>query len=452
MGGNISVLVFDPGDMMPPPPMEGETPEETIANLLDYTRKQSAAFTSLLSQLMNAAQVGFKEMNDGSNTIYANENGVLTLAEAGSSTVTVDQATGTMTFSSSGEENLNGEEMVVEINSAAITLVSTTKTEAKATDPNADQTSANTAANAATYTGASIGVGYTDADITANNAQASAWLTTKIEPGEVRITSGGDIVLLNQMLIDYANDWTDDNASGLYMTTTKMGFFNTATNTWPSVINSDGTFGFIIDANNEVSHDGSQLTLKAEKGIIGFNSDNYFDITAGDINIKHNVDFFRTYNNGNLLDVHIGHPTTNYINILEGSTYDILGFDLLSCTLVSCSISGDQVNSGTMSPLRIAAGTFNNGRYEFTTTTTTGTAPLLIDQNDTDQPMIDLEGTTANDAVTSNFLVNTDDSTMNHSGVVNITGPKNSVWDSYGMMRVSINGTDRWIAVYNYNP
>lgn len=265
MAGNISVLDYDPGDMMPPPPLAGRTPEETIENLLEYTRKQSAAFTTLLSQLMNAAQVGFKSFYDGNNTISSNEFGVLTLADAGSSTVTVDPATGTMTFSSSGEENLDGEEMVVEINSAAITLISTTKTQADVTADN-ETFSQNSDIDALQTTNGPAEAG---ADVTADNGQGSAWLTTKVEAGAIRVTSGGDAVLLNQMLIDYANDWTDDNPSGLYMTTTKMGFFNTTTNAWPVVFNSDGSAVFeksvtigLVDSDNglQILVDGSGVS------------------------------------------------------------------------------------------------------------------------------------------------------------------------------------------------
>ncbi len=323
MSGNTSVLDYEAGDQFPMPPVAGETDAETIANLLDHASKQSAAFVSLLSQLMSAAQVGFTSMYDGTNTISSAQNGILTLAEGGSATVTVDQATGTMTFESTGEENLGGEAMVVEINATASTtisagLISISSTQVSDVGANADNTANNetfsqnsdidalqttngpAAASADVTTTilsqtvissgridltnsvflGTLGVGDTDADVTADSGQPSAWLTTKVEAGEIRITAGGDTVLLDQMLIDYANDWTDDNPSGLYMTTTKMGFFNTTTNTWPTVLNNDGTFSFTIDASNEVSHDGSKITVKAEEGKIGSATD-YFDITNG---------------------------------------------------------------------------------------------------------------------------------------------------------------------------
>lgn len=148
MSGNTSVLDYEAGDQFPMPPVAGETDADTIANLLDHASKQSAAFVSLLSQLMSAAQVGFTKMYDGTNTISSAQNGILTLAEGGSATVTVDQATGTMTFESTGEENLGGEAMVVEINATASTtisagLISISSTQVSDVGANADNTANN---------------------------------------------------------------------------------------------------------------------------------------------------------------------------------------------------------------------------------------------------------------------------------------------------------------------
>lgn len=73
------------------------------------------------------------------------------------------------------------------------------------------------------------------------------------------------------------------SGAGLYLGQDKMGYYNGTS--WATVINSNGTFSFKIDASNEVSHDGTSLTIKATKGKIGSSTD-YFDITNGAMQLK----------------------------------------------------------------------------------------------------------------------------------------------------------------------
>ena len=120
---------------------------------------------------------------------------------------------------------------------------------------------------------------YTAADKTSANPQSAAWLTTKIEPGNVRITSGGDTVLLSTLLKDSAT-WDNANPDGLYVSTTYIGFWNTVTNTWPVYIKNDGSCSFYIDANNQITLAAGAVTIKATAGWVG-STTNYFDITNG---------------------------------------------------------------------------------------------------------------------------------------------------------------------------
>ncbi len=74
-----------------------------------------------------------------------------------------------------------------------------------------------------------------------------------------------------------------------------------------------------------------------------------------------------------------------------------------------------------------------------------GAVPVLeLEQDDQDEPFIDFDGTSAADQTKSI-------STVNGDGVVE--GPKNfsagAGWAFEGMVRISINGTDRWIPFYS---
>ena len=99
---NLSLLGYDPSGGLPHLPQEGADVNETVSNLLEYNRRLSAALSDLLEQFNTRANLGFRSMTMGANTIYSNENGDLVLAESGTTSIVVDPTTGTMTFSSTG--------------------------------------------------------------------------------------------------------------------------------------------------------------------------------------------------------------------------------------------------------------------------------------------------------------------------------------------------------------
>lgn len=89
---------------------------------------------------------------------------------------------------------------------------------------------------------------------------------------------------------------------------------------------------------------------------------------------------------------------------------------------------------------------------ELETGTTTAQAGLLLDQNDTDQPMIDFEGT-----FSASIDVNFTTSNKNaRSDSANVAGPQasnpgiESGWVHEGMMQISVNGTQYFIPIYSW--
>ncbi len=263
---------------LPAAPQPGADDQETIANLVKALREMIAGIYEYDQRMNTSPSLGFTSASDGTTTIDAIDDATLFLV--GGDAVTVDYATGQLVFKVA-EDTTEANKLMSEINAHATTKISAGLIVlTSATDWTGADLSDLDSGQDTKLDGVATG-----ADVTSANNQPSAWLTTKLEPGEIRITSGGDTVLLENMLVDYANDWTDDNPSGLYLTTQFMGFFNTTTNTWPSVINNDGTVSFFIDSLNEISHDGSFVTVKAEKGRIG-GADSFFDISNEFLQLK----------------------------------------------------------------------------------------------------------------------------------------------------------------------
>ena len=308
MSGNVALFDFDPGNVLPPNPVEGPNDKETIANLLDYCRKLNGAVFDLITNMNTRATIGFDEVTDGTNTQYSNVDGVLTFTEGTNQTITLDPDAGTLTFASTAEggsgnvtyraaggsppaDPASGDTWYVTADGGAYYKGFTYRYNGAAWEVVSDLLYSTTvSAGKIDLTGLFVGslpIGYTDADVTADENQPSAWLNTKIEPGEVRITSGGDTVLLDTLMKDHAQ-WSNDNPSGLYLTTTYLGFFNTTTNTWPARIGNDGKFYFGGDADNYIEWDGSEITVKCEKGFIGSGND-YFDITNGVLSITGSI-------------------------------------------------------------------------------------------------------------------------------------------------------------------
>ncbi len=259
--GNIGVTL---SQYLPAPPKPGEDDQETIANLMKALREIISGIYEYDQTLATNAKLGFTSASDGTTTVDSNDGATLFLVSG--EAITVAFATGQLVFKAASNQT-DAEQLLTNINSNATTTIDANRIEILQ------------------YSTDITGGPPTNADNTAANNQPSAWLSTRVEAGEIRITAGGDTVLLENMLIDYANDWTDDNPSGLYLTTQFLGFFNTTSNTWPSVINNDGTFAFTIDASNEISHDGSTITVKAENGKIG-SSTSFFDITNGNLTLQ----------------------------------------------------------------------------------------------------------------------------------------------------------------------
>ncbi len=112
----------------------------------------------------------------------------------------------------------------------------------------------------------------------------NASLSTYLAPGLISITStGAGTVSLDDMIKDQA-EWSNDNASGLYMTTSYMGYWNTTDNVWKARIESDGDVYFGtggVTASDYffqfVAGTGIAI-IQCSQGKIGSATD-YFDIT-----------------------------------------------------------------------------------------------------------------------------------------------------------------------------
>ena len=72
---------------------------------------------------------------------------------------------------------------------------------------------------------------------------------------------------------------------GLYLDGNKMGYWDG--DEWKVYINSEGYFYFDGDDDNYIAWDGTDIEVKATKGYLG-SSTNYFNITDGNIQLKHN--------------------------------------------------------------------------------------------------------------------------------------------------------------------
>jgi len=123
------------------------------------------------------------------------------------------------------------------------------RTEAKNTNPLADQTSINTAANAASYTGSPISTTYTAAK------------NTNVLADQTSVNIAAAI----------ANLPATPAGAGLYADATHLGYHNGTS--WTSYIGSDGKFYFTGNATNAIAWDGAILTVRG--------SLNAIDITAG---------------------------------------------------------------------------------------------------------------------------------------------------------------------------
>ena len=114
----------------------------------------------------------------------------------------------------------------------------------------------------------------------------NASLSTYLAPGLISITStGAGTVSLNDMIKDQS-EWSNDNASGLYMTTSYMGYWNTTDNVWKARIESDGDVYFgtggvtASDYFFQFVAGTGIANIQCSQGKIG-SATNYFDITNG---------------------------------------------------------------------------------------------------------------------------------------------------------------------------
>lgn len=113
-------------------------------------------------------------------------------------------------------------------------------TQAKCTDPNADQTATHTAANAANYTGQTIATNYTAAKCTDPLADRTLTHTAK----------------------DIVNLPSTPSGAGLYADPTHLGYYSGSL--WMAYIDSSGNFYFKGNDNNYISWGGSLLDIKAK--------------------------------------------------------------------------------------------------------------------------------------------------------------------------------------------
>lgn len=93
-------------------------------------------------------------------------------------------------------------------------------------------------------------------------------------------------------------------------------------------------------------------------------------------------------------------------------------------------------------------------RLEVQTGASEGAAAILIDQDDSDEDLIGIEATvTANHPETSQETI-----TTYNPGTGDVTGPiydgvsEYRGWVYYGMVRVKVNGTTRYMPIYDYSP
>jgi len=102
---NTSLLGYDPGGELPPPPTAKDTTEATVAALTEYCQRLHGALSTLLEMFNTRAKVGFQRATDGTNVWDAAKDGTLTFTAGSGQTITIDEDTGEMTFTSTGSGN-----------------------------------------------------------------------------------------------------------------------------------------------------------------------------------------------------------------------------------------------------------------------------------------------------------------------------------------------------------
>jgi len=130
----------------------------------------------------------------------------------------------------------------------------------------ADVTSANTAANAASYTGSVIATTYTAAKCTDANAdQTSAQFSNAIatidattDAGELGFDSNGNLVT---KVLPASAIGADPGATGLFLGSDYMGYFDDTANAWKTYMDSSGNF-YLGGTSGSLVWNGTDLTVQ----------------------------------------------------------------------------------------------------------------------------------------------------------------------------------------------
>lgn len=304
-----NLFEFDMQDLVPRAPEIGSDDKETINNLVDYCERLSIAFGEfmmLASKYVNADGI-VNIINDNSNIeidadsidlstmVYRSAGNQVPSHKVGRLWYVTDTA-GEPTYvkgriyrsNGSAWETYDDSLYSTTITAGQISITELTNRSLANVDSAADTKLGGIAAGADVTSGALYqtlitagrinlsssvfdgALNYstyvtegppTNADSTAANPQPSSWLSTNIAAGSVDITIGGSGTALDDMIKDQT-DWSNDNASGLYMTTQYLGFWNTTTNVWDVRIDNTGNFYFGGDASNYIEWNGAVLEVR----------------------------------------------------------------------------------------------------------------------------------------------------------------------------------------------
>jgi len=287
--GNVSLLGFDAADLFPHAPTAGATPEETMANIMDFFPKFQAALQEFAAIVNTRALMGFQSMTDGTNTYLASEGGTLTLAEGGDTTIAVDEATGTMTFTSttgggSATYVANGDSppaTPAEDDTWYVTADDGSYVKGRTyVYDGADWVEVGNLIYSTTITAGQISLTHTSVDSGNWTGTVGSETAAHVADGSGRALDGLNVSgYVTQPLRSTDMSSHSPSLDGLYMTADYLGFYDWGVG-WMAYITDGGDFYFRGDPDNYLQWNATTavLDLKFKDGYLGSTTD-YFDIT-----------------------------------------------------------------------------------------------------------------------------------------------------------------------------